>query len=245
MPKVEEDQKPKHISRIEIGEKIIIPIIGIFFSFVTAILAAFLVFIQNKEIASNQEKIQKELSRIQSFQFDKTLEQKYVEIFYTEIVTGDAKRQQFAIKLLVAIEPRIGEKLLKWANDSGVLKEEVQPAAKTVNAKIQLLVNQYLQDFEIGIYYKQSSPESSKYKRQAEEIKKRLIDIGILKSNLKIVNQWNGQISRYQIRFERESEADVADALQTVLAEIYPEEKFDKQTILGKTSGFISIFLGP
>lgn len=102
------------------------------------------------------------------------------------------------------IEPDVGKKLFQWAESSGVLQEEVKAQSDLIRSRIELLISQKLQDFEIGIYYKNNSPNASLYKQQAEEIRQKLIGIGILESKLKIVNQWNGEISDYQIRYERE-----------------------------------------
>lgn len=222
---------------INIAEKIVIPAIGIAISSITAFMAF--------SISNTQSEIQKELNDIQFSQFNKELQQKYIEIFYAEIATGDENRQKIALSLLLEIEPEVGEKLNRWALKSGVLQEEAQTEAESVNAKIQLLIGQVLKDFEIGIYYKSDSPNAALHRSQAEEIKQKLIEIGILESRLKVVDQWSGEISDYQIRYERDREDEVADALQKVLEEIYPQQQFSKQTVRGESHDFISIFLGP
>ena len=224
--------------RIDIAEKVIIPIVGIIVSLVTAFIAF--------GISTTQNEIQKDLKTIQSSQFYKELEQKYIEIFYTEIVSEDERRQKIAISLLLEVDHKLGAKLNQWALSSGILKEKAQAESiKRIVAPVVAPEVQKLKDFEIGIYYKNSSPNSAVYQREAKEIKQKLIEVGILKSKLKIDDKWNGKISDYQIRYELGSEDKVADALHTVLEKVYPQKKFRKQTIRGKTPNFISIFLGP
>lgn len=196
-------------------------------------------------ISIKQNDIQEELKRIQSLEFNKELQQKYIEIFYTEIASEDEKRQEIALSLLLEIEPDLGKRLNQWAQNSGILQEEAQAKSESVDATIKLLIEKFLENFEIGIYYKSSSSNSALYKRQAQEIKQKLIQIGILETKLKIVDQWSGEISSYQIRYERKKEEDVADALQKILKEVYPQQQFNKQTIRGQSPDFISIFLGP
>jgi hypothetical protein len=228
---------PDPKDRIDISEKVIIPLIGILVSLVTAFMAF--------SISEKQNQIQVDLKDIQTSQFGRELQQKYMEIFYTEIASGNAKRQEIVLSLLLEIEPEVGKKLNQWAKNSGALQEEAKAQSDLVESKINLLINQNLKNFEIGIYYDNNSPNASLYKQQAEEIRQELIDIGILESKLKIVNQWSGEISDYQIRYERDREDEVADALQKVLNEVYPQKQFRKQTIRGQSPDFISIFLGP
>jgi len=227
-----------------IYEKVIIPLIGIFVSLVTAFMA-FSISEKHNQISEKQNQIQVDLKDIQTSQFGRELQQKYIEIFYTEIASGNAKRQKIVLSLLLEIEPEVGKKLSQWAKNSGALQEEAKAQSDLVASKINLLINQNLKNFEIGIYYKNNSPNASLYKQQAEEIRRKLVNIGILESKLKIVNQWNGEISDYQIRYERDREDEVADALQKVLNEVYPQKQFRKQTISGQSPDFISIFLGP
>jgi predicted PurR-regulated permease PerM len=113
----------ENTSRLEIAEKLIVPLLAAFFSLVTAILAAILVFTTDRQankIAEQQNQIQQDIASLQSLQFGQELEQKYIEIFYDEITSRDASRQTVAISLLREINPQTGEKLNLWAQRSGI-----------------------------------------------------------------------------------------------------------------------------
>jgi hypothetical protein len=144
---------PDPTDRRDIYEKVIIPLIGIFVSLVTAFMA-FSISEKQNQISEKQNQIQVDLKDIQASQFGRELQQKYIEIFYTEIASGNAKRQKIVLSLLLEIEPEVGKKLGQWAKNSGALQEEAKAQSDLVASKINLLINQNLKNFEIGIYYK-------------------------------------------------------------------------------------------
>ncbi|MBW4606003.1 MAG: caspase family protein [Hassallia sp. WJT32-NPBG1] len=108
--------------------------------------------------------------------------------------------------------------------------------------ELQAQVNK-LKNFEIKIFYKAGSPNSEFYKVEAAEIQKKLTDIGI--NQVSIKGPWTDEVSDYQIRYERGTEDEAADALKIVLDKIHPKKSFRKQTIKGLSLKSLSIFFGP
>ena len=152
------------------------------------------------------------------------------------------------------------DKLIIWARETGLLQKSVQQKAEQTNEELfqqrkpELLsfLSKYLTDYKIAIHFKSSQGESSfnNYNNCAKEIKRKLIELGtdgnrqLIEENQITINPgWTGQVSSNQIRHERTREEEVADSLNRVLFEIYPEMQFRKQTIVGETPNYISIFL--
>jgi hypothetical protein len=136
----------KSISNLEVAEKVFIPLVGAFLSLVAAVLAAVLVFITDRQaskIADQQNQIQRDIASIQTLQFSQELEQKYIEIFYDEMTSGNASRQTIAISLLREINPQTGEKLNLWAQRSGILKPQAQQ--ESINVQLQLQIQRIVQ----------------------------------------------------------------------------------------------------
>ena len=100
-----------------------------------------------------------------------------------------------------------------------------------------------LQSFEIEIFYKGDSSNAESYRSEANVIQSKLREVGL--SNVSIGGAWSADVSDYQIRYERDTEEEIAKVLKDVLGEIYQEESFRLQTIRGQTPDYISIFLGP
>jgi len=127
--------------------------IGIIISSIAALLAAFIAWNQNQiadQQNQKQNQIQIELQQIQESQFSRELEQKYVEIFYQEIVSGNSIRQNNALTLLLMIQPATGEKLNQWAKQSGLLtvkakeeskKIETQLNSRIINSRFRLFIH--------------------------------------------------------------------------------------------------------
>ncbi len=120
---------------LEIGEKIVIPTLGLIISLLTAGIASYVAVKQN-EIAIEQNDIQDKVAQIQATQFDRELEQKYIEIFYTEIASGDERQQQLALSLLGEIEPSLALKLSRWAQTSGRLNPETEQKARDIELRL-------------------------------------------------------------------------------------------------------------
>ena len=91
--------------------------------------------------------------------------------------------------------------------------------------------------FEIKIFYKGDSPNTESYRSEANVIQSKLREVGL--DNVIIGGAWSAEVSDYQIRFERDTEGEIANDLQDVLSEIYPEKSFRLQTIRGQSPGSI------
>ena len=119
-------------NRLNVTEKIVIPIIGLAIALATVYVAH-----QQNEILDKQTYIQDSIAQLQPEQFNREIQHKYVEIFYTEITSGDDNRQQLALSFLTEIEPTLGLKLTLWVQRSGKFGEAVEQKARKVEEDIR------------------------------------------------------------------------------------------------------------
>lgn len=129
-------------------------------------------------------------------------------------------------------------------NNINTKREEIKGELLSIlpEGNVKLL----LSPFRIGIHF---LDENEELKYEANELKSALIEKGIDRNKI-IINgkskQWfdkTGGLSSDQIRYEENSEREIANALDSVLKQVYPRRSFKLQPIRGKSLNYISIFL--
>ncbi len=100
-------------------------------------------------------------------------------------------------------------------------------------------------NFKIGIYYWDKDEFKA---RKAVEMKETLTKYGF--KNITVYPKEEsffgkiGQTYSDEVRYEEGLEDEQAESLKNILNELYPRNKFEKQSVSNKTENFISIILG-
>lgn len=123
--------------------------------------------------------------------------------------------------------------------------EEIIPESNTCQDKIDNTDFNLLKTTSISIHFL----KSIQLQQEGENIKVQLIECGISADKITVKGfpqSWfdsNGGLSSNQIRYERNTEEQVAEELKSLLEVAYPKRSFNLQTIKGRTPNSISIFL--
>src|SRR5215469_15184869 len=144
------DRKHTDQHRDGIAASISVPLIGTFFSFAAACLAAYVAYyatVKTDEIARRTESIQQKVISIQqaqhdadqaakSAEFNRDTARQYVSILYADISSKDTARQRAALSLVALMEPETGLKLIRWAQNSGVILAENKQQGQDVEKQL-------------------------------------------------------------------------------------------------------------
>lgn len=234
-----EDRESTFSKALHIAEKLIIPILLGVLAFVAA-RAGNQIAQAQFEIAKSQLNLTESAEKDRREETRRTIQAKYVEIFYKEINSGEAKKQKAAINLLRLIDDEFASKLANLVERTPGIPAEVRSDAGKIKEDI-------LNRFKIGIYFLQGQ---KKLAQVAAEIQKQLLSNGF-KGATQLYPKPNsffeeaGQPESFEIRYEPGLEDAAADALAELLNKALPQYRFDKWPVMNRTRDFISIFLIP
>lgn len=140
--------RPSIIERIFwLIEKALIPL-------AIAAIGAAIAFSGNKSassIATTQAAQQQQADLDRKEEFRRTMQAKYIELFYSDISSGTKERQNGALQLLKLMEPALAEDLLKVIIQNPEASQALKEKAKTTGQEI--VEANSLRNYKIGIYY--------------------------------------------------------------------------------------------
>jgi hypothetical protein len=143
---------------------ITVPLIGTLFSFAAACLAAYVAYyatVKTGEIAQQTDSIQRQIISIQqaqhdadqaakSAEFNRDTARQYISILYADIISKDTARQRVALSLVALMEPETGLKLIRWAQNSGVILAENKKQGQDVEKQLIEDSNRFLVYVHLG-----------------------------------------------------------------------------------------------
>jgi hypothetical protein len=224
---------------LEVLEKLLIPVLLGILAFITN-RAGNQISEAQLELSRSQLKLAEAQNARQESEARSNLQTKYIELFYKEISSQDAKKQEYALSFLKLISPDVAAPLLGWATI--YVKPEVQPQVNTARNEIN---SRILSSYEIVLYFPENNQDSLK---SAQDIKRSLLEYGLGENQVKLEKkddtffQRLGYPKGYEIRYDKGSEEDAAQLLESILKRAYPSKQFVKLGIGSGTMNSISIF---
>ncbi len=238
--------KPKWYERIFWAiEKAFIPL--------TIAVLAYVGNLAASKISEGQLALAKSNSENRKAEFDRTMQSKYLELFYRDITSTDVKQQANAMSLLKLMDPALAGDVAVFvqANPqvSAALKAEVRAESQRIEASAQLPTlakgKGVLAGYKIGIYYLASDPAATTTARAVQaHLKKQGIDnlIALYPSTSESMENMNPP-SDLEVRFEEGIENRQAVAIRDALSKP-PFARSTVQVPVGTTTpNFVSIFV--
>jgi hypothetical protein len=224
---------------LEVLEKLLIPILLGILAFITNRAGNQISEAQLK-LSESQLALAKAQNTRQESEAKSNLQTKYIELFYKDISSEDAKKQEYALSFLKLISPDVAAPLLSWATT--YVKPEVKSQVNTARNEIS---SRILSSYEIVLYFPENNQDSLK---SAQDIKRILIEYGLGENQIKLEKrdetffQRLGYPKGYEIRYDKGSEEDAAQLLENILKMAYPSKQFVKLGIGSGTINSMSIF---
>jgi len=231
LPKKESSQ----IKVVELLENLLIPILLGVLAFITSD-AGNKISKSQLELAKSQENRQVEESK-------SNLQIKYIELFYSDITSGEIQKQKNALSLLTLISTNQADPLLKWA--STFVKPEAKGQIDIARNEINSRIVSILSNYEIMIYFLENNQDLLK---SAQEIKQKLVDYGLTENQVRLEKKDDsffqnlGYPTGYEIRYDQGIEDKEAELLESILTGALPSKQFIKRGIGSGTKNSISIF---
>jgi hypothetical protein len=194
-------------------------------------------------VAGAQVQLAQATADASKLQFERSLQATYIQIFYTELNSGQVDRQRGALDLLSVVEPPIAAKLSSLVARSPSVTADVKAVARRTADQVQRIASLY--GFTIEIFYVSSD---AKAMSQAEEVKQAVLATGFsgairLGGHPRAAFQRMFPTARYEVRYEPGTEDNAARELQRVLNDAFPQLNF-ALTPVGNTSGsYLSVFV--
>jgi hypothetical protein len=179
----------------------------------------------------------------QKNEFRRSMQAKYIEIFYKDLNSGDAKSQLNAIRLVRLLDGELAENLLGLVAVTPGVSDAV--ASKAVEVSRDLEALRPLRGYKVGIYFYGDDPAGI---AEANAMQARLKDAGFTgvvqmyprdEAFFKSVNP----PSSFEVRFEKGTEDEAAAVLLGVVQDPSSQAKWTKVPVGNVTSNFISIFV--
>ncbi|MFQ5753041.1 MAG: hypothetical protein ACE5HI_13705, partial [bacterium] len=117
------------MSKLELAEKLIIP----------AVLAiiALAANVVTYTVSKSQIEIAKSELSVRQAEFDFNVNAKLIELFYTDINSGDSQKQAAALDLLKIMNPELALKMTELVRANPTVSSEIKEAAQTIKKDIQ------------------------------------------------------------------------------------------------------------
>ena len=107
-------------------------------------------------------------------EFRRSMQAKYIEIFYKELNSGDQASQLNAIRLVRLADSELAQNLLSLVASTPNVSETVKAKANEAQREIEIL--RPLSGYKVGIYFLGNDPASV---RSASQVQARLQDAGL------------------------------------------------------------------
>jgi hypothetical protein len=185
-------------------------------------------------------------------EFRRTMQVKYVELFYAEIASGDSGRQNNALGLLKLMDPVMALELSAFvaANPgvSSAVKAQAETARQRIQSESQKLSPQYgspLDGYVIGIYFIAMDKAAE---AASNQIRRHLLSLGLqntvrlypsTQEFMESVVPPDSLEVRYEAGIEDRQATMIADALGAPPL----SAKATQRTVGSRTPNFVSIFV--
>ena len=223
------------MSKLEVAEKLIIP---------TALaIIALAANIVTYTVSKSQIEIAKSELSVRQDEFDFNVNAKLIELFYSDINSGDARKQAAALDLLKIMNPELALKMTELVRANPTISSEIKEAAQTIRKDIQNFG--VLNNYKLGIYVYSKDDRSV---IEAENLQNSLEANGfrgivqIYKKDRLFFEKVGLQKSK-EIRYESKYESEAATRLKEILEELSSSGEFTLRPVSNRTTNFISIFL--
>lgn len=232
--------------RLEESNSVSAKILHIFEKLLVPIMLGVLAFVANdasNKIAESQLALSSQESDRRRAEFQAQIQTKYIELFYTEISSGDGSRQTNALQLLRLMDNDLAASFATLVGQQEGVSADIKTEALNIKSNVEYF--SVLSGFKIGIYY---LPANQELPSLAANISNSLKNKGfngniqIYKKNFSFFKKV-AMPKANEIRYEPGIEGQQADLLVEFLSELYPNKKFTKRAVHNRTSSFISIFL--
>lgn len=176
-------------------------------------------------------------------EFRRTMQSKYVEVFYRDLNSGNVKNQQNALRLLRIMDTDLAQSLAGLVEITPNISGDVRATAARARQEIENFGALY--GYKIGIYYYRDSPPSAS---RAESIKQKLVAKGF-QGAIQLYPSDRGFFelvrapNSLEVRYEPGKEDSAADSLVANLKEDFPSLAVSKRSVSNSTPSFISIFI--
>jgi hypothetical protein len=195
------------------------------------------------KISESQLRLAESAAEDRKVEFRRGMQAKYIEIFYKDLNSGDAKSQSNAIRLMRVVDSDLSQSLLELV----AVTPGVSPAvvAQATEVKKEILAIAPLRGFTIGIYYYKDDPTVGK---TLLAIKSRLKSAGFLGTIQEYPND-DAFFERVyapkalEIRFEGDTENEASRTLLSIMKNANANENWTLLKVGSKTPNFISIFV--
>jgi hypothetical protein len=239
LQKLRDDGKAKSISGFEqilrILEKLVVPIM-------LGLLAWFGSQAASK-ISEGQLKLAESAAEDRKVEFRRSMQAKYIEIFYKDLNSGDSRSQSNAIRLMQMVDTDLAKNLLELVAVTPGVSPAVIAQASAVKKEIE--TTDSLKGYKIGIYFYGDDPSSIP---RVLKVRERLKDAGFrgiiqdypsTQEFFEKVNSPKG----LEVRYESGVEEEAALALITLVETADTKGRWKKLTVGSTTPNFISVFV--
>ena len=239
LQKLRDELKPKPTSVFEnalrILEKLVVPVmLG---------LLAWLASQAATKISESQLKLAESGADDRKLEFRRSMQAKYIEIFYKDLNSGDPKSQSNAIRLVQLVDSDLAKSLLDLVAATPGVSQAVVAQAKEVRREIEAIAP--LKGYKIGIYfYRDDAPSLP----TVTKLRHRLQEAGFrgLVQDYPNDESFFGRFvppDTLEVRYEAGAEEDAANALVSILETSSTKSKWKKVQVSSPTPNFVSIFV--
>ena len=242
LQKLRHELKPKPVSAFEnvlrILEKLVVPVmLG---------LLAWLGSQAATKISEGQLTLAASAAEDRKLEFRRSMQAKYIEIFYKELNSGDPKSQSNAIRLVKLVDSDLANSLLDLVPNTPNVSQAVVAQAKEVRREIEAIsAVAPLKGYKIGIYYYRDDPASL---QTVLKLRQRLQEAGFrgLVQDYPNDESFFGRFvppDTLEVRYEAGAEEDAANALVSIMVTASTKSKWTKVQVSSPTPNFVSIFV--
>jgi uncharacterized protein YajQ (UPF0234 family) len=205
------------------------------------------------KISEGQLALAKSAADDRKSEFQRTMQGKYLEMFYREITSGDSKQQANALGLLKLLDPSLANDVAAFVATSVQIspkvKAEVQVETQRIQAAAQAPVqarsSDVLSGFVIGIYFLSiDSAASAKASQIQRHLKQKLPQniVRLYPSNQDFMD-YASPPNSLEVRYEDGIEDKQANRVVTLLKEAPLTLQAKLQTVGSTTPNFVSVFV--
>ena len=127
-------------------------------------------------ISERQLVLARSTAEAQREEFQRIIQTKYIELFYTEITSEDSRKQKQAIGLLHSMDPELALSLSKLVTSNSEISQDVKAKTEVTKKQIQDKVEQDavsisgpLHGMKVGIYYVETDSKAVDFARKIQQ----------------------------------------------------------------------------
>ncbi|WP_157835420.1 hypothetical protein [Xanthomonas sp. SHU 166] len=245
LEKLISQNKPNWFERVFWGiEKALIPI--------TVAVIAYLGNQAATKISHGQLALARAAADDRKAEFSRTMQSKYLELFYRDITSKEPREQANAMALLQIMDPSLARDLSAFVQASTsvtpALKAEVKAESQKLEAAAQVPTRRDsgpLSGYKVGIYFLASDTGAAKAADKIETHLRSQGFRGFIQRYPSSPEFWDKVVppTTLEIRFEEGLEDRQANALKSLLTSAPLRRKAELLPVGNTTQNFISIFV--